>query len=75
MTLQKFPMMDKTRQIEALWDAALVGVNSKDELSVESRRIGNFCVESRRHGAYHIFILLSNNPQLSIPNLDESNKA
>jgi len=68
-------MMDKTRQIEALSEAALVGVNSKDELSVESRRIGNFYVESRRHEAYHIFIWLSNNPQLSVPNLDESNKA
>ena len=74
MALQEFPMMDKNKQTEALSEEALGGVNSKDELPVESQRIDNLYVESSRHEAYHIFIRLSIDPQLSIPNLDESNK-
>ena len=71
MTLHEFSMLDKMKQVEAFWDAPLVGVINEDEFLIECRQIDSFYVEYKIQEGYHTDMRSFKNPDLLTPYLEQ----
>jgi hypothetical protein len=71
MTLHEFSLLDKMEQVEAFWDAPLVGVRSGDQFLIECRQIDSFYVEYKIQEGYHTDMRSFKNPDFLSPYLEQ----
>lgn len=63
--MYQFKMLDEMEQIEAFWDAVLVGsYSSQDGFTYECRQIDDFYVEYKKRDGHYVEMKTFRNPEL-----------
>jgi hypothetical protein len=74
MTIYQFNMLDEGEQIEAFWDAILVGEYEADGFRFECRQIDDFYVEYKKSDKFYVDMRTFRNSNLLQPYFDAADR-